>query len=155
MTNPPGMQVAAGEPQARRAGRVLSATRYRHPGDVIRLIATALVLAVTGTIAALVPSAALRPDAAEVGGTGPGTAAGQVLTGLVQVTIAGAALVLPVAGLRRRRFRVIATVAGGFAAAAALMAVIMYLTGQGALGPLTAGLRRHSWRWGRASPIRQ
>ena len=155
MTNPPGMQVAAGEPQARRAGRVLSATRYRHPGDVIRLIAAALVLAVTGAIAALVPSAALRPDAAEVGGTGPGTAAGQVLTGLVQVTIAGAALVLPVAGLRRRRFRVIATVAGGFAAAAALMAVIMYLTGQGALGPLTAGLRRHSWRWGRASPIRQ
>ena len=155
MTNPSGMQVAAGEPQARRAGRVLSATRYRHPGDVIRLIAAALVLAVTGAIAALVPSAALRPDAAEVGGTGPGTAAGQVLTGLVQVTIAGAALVLPVAGLRRRRFRVIATVAGGFAAAAALMAVIMYLTGQGALGPLTAGLRRHSWRWGRASPIRQ
>ena len=64
-------------------------------------------------------------------------------------------LVLPVAGLRHRRFRVIATVAGGFAAAAALTAVIMYLTGQGALGPLTAGLRRHSWRWGRASPIRQ
>src|SRR6266576_1975324 len=99
MTNPSGMQVAAGEPQARRVGRVLSATRYRHPGDVIRLIAAALVLAVAG---------------------------------------AGAALVLLVAGLRRRRFRVIATVAGGFAAAAVLMAAIMYLTGQGPLGTLTA-----------------
>jgi glycosyltransferase 2 family protein len=152
MTNPPGMQVAAGEPQARRAGRVLPATRYRHPGDVIRLIAAALVLAVAGTIAALVPSAMLRPDAVQIGSTGPGTSAGQVLTGLVQVTIAGAALVLLIAGLRRRRFRVIATVAGGFVAAAALMAAIMYLTGQGPLGTLTAGLRRHSWLIGAGFP---
>ena len=75
-----------------------------------------------------------------------------MLTGLVQVTIAGAALVLLVAGLRRRRFRVIATVAGGFVAAAALTAVIMYLTGQGALGTLTAGLRRHSWLAGAGFP---
>ena len=152
MTNPPGMQVAAGEPQARQAGRVLSATRYRHPGDVIRLIAAALVLAVAGTIAALVPSAMLRPDAAQIGSTGPGTSAGQVLTGLVQVTIAGAALVLLIAGLRHRRFRVIATVVGGFVAAAALTAAIMYLTGQGALGTLTAGLRRHSWLTGAGFP---
>ena len=152
MTNPSRMQVAAGEPQARRTGRVLPARRYRHPGDVIRLIAAAVVLAITGTIAALVPSAPLRPDAAAISGTGPGTAAGQVLTGLVQVTIAGAALVLLIAGLRRRRFRVIATVAGGFVAAAALTAVIMLLTGQGALGTLTAGLRRHSWLAGAGFP---
>ena len=51
MTNRSGMQVAAGEPQARRAGRVLSATRYRPPGDVILLIAAALFLAVTGALA--------------------------------------------------------------------------------------------------------
>ena len=152
MTNPSRMQVAAGEPHARRTGRVLPARRYRHPGDVIRLISAAVVLAITGTIAALVPSAPLRPDAAAISGTGPGTAAGQVLTGLVQVTIAGAALVLLIAGLRRRRFRVIATVAGGFVAAAALTAVIMLLTGQGALGTLTAGLRRHSWLAGAGFP---
>ena len=152
MTNPSRMQVTAGEPQARRAGRVLPARRYRHPGDVIRLIAAAVVLAITGTIAALVPGGALRPDAAAISGTGPGTAAGQVLTGLVQVTIAGAALALLIAGLRRRRFRVIATVAGGFVAAAALTAVIMLLTGQGALGALTAGLRRHSWLAGAGFP---
>jgi glycosyltransferase 2 family protein len=152
MTDRPGTQVAAGQPQARRAGRVLPATRYRHPGDVIRLIAAAVVLAVAGTVAALVPSTALRPDAAAVSGTGPGTAAGQVLTGLVQVSIAGAALVLLVAGLRRRRFRVIATVAGAFVAAAALMTAIMYLTGQAPLGPLTAGLREHSWLGGAGFP---
>ena len=45
-----------------------------------------------------------------------------MLTGLVQVTVAAAALVLLVAALRYRRFRVLVTVAGGFAAAAALMA---------------------------------
>ena len=124
MTDQPGTRVAAGQPQAGRAGRVLPATRYRHPGDVIRLIAAAVVLAVAGTVAALVPSAALRPDAAAIGGAGPGTAAGQVLTGLVQVSIAAAALVLLAAGLRRRRFRVIATVAGAFVAAAALTTAI-------------------------------
>src|SRR5205823_7460362 len=131
----------------------LPARRYRHPGDVIRLIAAAVVLAVAGAVAALVPSALLRPDAAEVSGTGPGTAAGQVLAGLVQVTIAGAAVVLLVAGLRRRRFRVIATVAGGFVAAAVLTAAIMYLTGQGALGTLTEGLRRPSWFLGAGFPV--
>ena len=121
---------------------------------MIRLIAAAVVLAITGTIAALVPSAPLRPDAAAISGTGPGTAAGQVLTGLVQVTIAGAALVLLIAGLRRRRFRVIATVAGGFVAAAALTAGSCP-DRAGRLGTLTAGLRRHSWLAGRAFPIRQ
>ena len=94
----------------------------------------------------------LRPDAAAITGIGPGTAAGQVLTGLVQVTIAAAAVVLLVAGLRYRRFRVIATVAGGFVAAAALMAAIMYLAGPGGLGALTAGLRRHSWLTGAGFP---
>ena len=74
-----------------------------------------------------------------------------MLTGLVQVMIAGAALVLW-SGLRHRRFRVIATVAGSFVAAAALTAVIMYLTGQGALGTLSAGLRRHSWLTGAGFP---
>src|SRR5205814_9299895 len=152
MTDQSGIQMAAGQSQARRTGRVLPARRYRHPGDVIRLIAAAVVLAVAGAVAALVPSALLRPDAAEVSGTGPGTAAGQVLAGLIQVTIAGAAVVLLVAGLRRRRFRVIATVAGGFVAAAVLTAAIMYLTGQGALGTLTAGLRRHSWLLGAGFP---
>jgi undecaprenyl-diphosphatase len=69
MTDSAGMQVAAGEPQARRAGVVLPATRYRHPGDVIRLIAAALVLAVAGTLAALGPGGHLSPGAVAVSGT--------------------------------------------------------------------------------------
>ena len=152
MTNSPGMRVAAGQQQARPAGLTLPATRYRHPGDVIRLIVAALVLAVAATIAALSPSGLLSTSATTVSEAEPSTAAGQVLTGLVQVTIACAALVLLVAGLRRRRFRVVATVAGGFVAAAALMTAIMYLTGQGPLGPLPAVLRRGSWLGGAGFP---
>jgi hypothetical protein len=52
-----------------------------------------------------------------------------VLAGLVQVMIAAAALVLLVAALRYRRFQVLATLATGFAAAAALMAGITWRSG--------------------------
>src|SRR5271157_5001493 len=139
MTDSPAILLAAGGPKTRQRGRVLAPTRYRHPGDVIRLIAAALVLAVAVVIAMLLP-ALLRPAAA-VTGVGPATEAGQVLTGLVQVTVAAAALVLLVAALRYRRFRVLATVAGGFAAAAALMAGITYLAGAGFPDPaVLAGL---------------
>jgi undecaprenyl-diphosphatase len=148
MTDSPAILLAAGGPKTRPRGRVLAPARYRHPGDVIRLIAAALVLAVAVVIAMLLP-ALLRPAAA-VTGVGPVTAAGQVLTGLVQVMIAAAALVLLAAALRYRRFRVLATVAGGFAAAAALTAGITYLAGPG--GPVPAGLRQGSWLAGAGFP---
>ena len=42
MTDSPAILLAAGGPKTRpRGGRVLAPTRYRHPGDVIRLIAAA------------------------------------------------------------------------------------------------------------------
>ena len=76
-----------------------------------------------------------------------------MLTGLVQVMIAAAALVLLVAALRYRRFRVLATVAGGFAAAAALMAGITYLAGPGGSARPLGCARVPGWP-ARASPIR-
>ena len=148
MTDSPAILLAAGGPKTRPRGRVLAPTRYRHPGDVIRLIAAGGALAAAVVIAMLLP-ALLRPDAA-VTGVGPATEAGRVLTGLVQVMIAAAALVLLVTALRYRRFRVLATVAGGFAAAAALMAGITYLAGPG--GPAPAGLRQGSWLAGAGFP---
>ena len=149
MTDSPAILLAAGGPKTRPRGRVLAPTRYRHPGDVIRLIAAGLVLAAAAVTAALLP-ALLRPAAA-ITAVGPATAAGQVLTGLVQVTIAAAALVLLAAALRYRRFRVLVTVAGGFAAAAALMAAITYLAGPGG-SALPAGLRQGSWLAGAGFP---
>ena len=147
----PRMRPAASEPGTRLRGRVLAPARYRHPGDVIRLVAAASVLAVAAVIAALLP-VLLRPAAAAVTGVGPVTAAGRVLTGLVQVTVAAAALVLLVAALRYRRFRVLATVAGGFVVAAAVMAGISYLAGPGGTAGLPAGLRQGSWLTGAGFP---
>jgi glycosyltransferase 2 family protein len=112
--------------------------RYRQPGDVIRLIAAGSVLAAAAAVAALLP-ALLRPAA--ITAVGPATPAGRLVTGLAQVTIAAAGLVLLTAALRYRRFRVLVTVAGGFAAAAALLAGITYLTGPGD----SAVLRHGSW----------
>jgi glycosyltransferase 2 family protein len=143
------MRLAAGGPKTRPRDRVLAPARYRHPGDVIRLVAAVSVLIVAALIAVLLP-ALLRPSAAAITAVGPVTAAGQVLTGLVQVTVAAAALVLLVAALRYRRFRVLATVAGGFAAAA-LMAGITYLAGPGG-SALPAGLRQGSWLTGAGFP---
>jgi uncharacterized membrane protein YbhN (UPF0104 family) len=150
MTDSPAILLAAGQQDTRPRGGVLAPARYRHPGDVIRLIAAALVLAAAIVIAMVLP-ALLRPAAA-VTGVGPVTAAGRVLTGLVQVMIAAAALVLLAAALRYRRFRVLATVAAGFAAAAALMAAISYLAGPGGSAALPAGLRQGSWLAGAGFP---
>jgi uncharacterized membrane protein YbhN (UPF0104 family) len=150
MTDSPAILLAAGQQDTRPRGGVLAPARYRHPGDVIRLIAAALVLAAAIVIAMVLP-ALLRPAAA-VTGVGPVTAAGRVLTGLVQVMIAAAALVLLAAALRYRRFRVLATVAAGFAAAAALMAAISCLAGPGGSAALPAGLRQGSWLAGAGFP---
>ena len=104
--------MAPGEPRAGVAApgtkdvrRWLPSSRYRHPGDVIRLVAAAWVLVVATVLAALLP-ALLRPAAPAITAVGPATAAGQVLTGLVQVTIAAAALVLLAVALRHRRHAV-------------------------------------------------
>jgi hypothetical protein len=60
MTRTPGTQVRAIAEAAEHQARLLPPARYRHPGDVIRLIAAALVLAVAAVIGALLP-ALLRP----------------------------------------------------------------------------------------------
>jgi glycosyltransferase 2 family protein len=151
LTVSPRIRLGAGGPKTPPRGRVLAPSRYRHPGDVIRLVAAASVLAVAVVIAALLP-ALLRPAAAAITAVGPVTAAGRVLTGLVQLMIAAAALVLLAAALRYRRFRVLATVAGGFVAAAALMAGISYLAGPGGTAGLPAGLRQGSWLAGAGFP---
>ena len=133
MTDSPAILLAGGGTKTRPRGRVLAPARYRHPGDVIRLIAAALVLAVAAVIALLLP-ALLRPAAA-VTGVGPATAAGRVLTGPVQVMIAAAALVLLAAALRYRRFRVLATVAGGFAVTVGAGLLVVFGVPDRRMGP--------------------
>ncbi len=150
MTGAPPVQLASA-PGIRPRDRVLRPARYRHPGDVIRLIAAAGVLAVAAGIAVLLP-AVLRPAAAAAVAVQPATAAGRVLTGLVQVMIAAAALALLAAAVRYRRLRALVTAAAGFAAAAALTAGISDLAGPAGSAGLPAGLRQGSWLAGAGFP---
>src|ERR1019366_1015401 len=73
MTDSPAVLLAAGGPKTRPRGRVLAPARYRHPGDVIRLIAAALVLAVAGGFAA---AAALMAGITYLAGPGGPAPAG-------------------------------------------------------------------------------
>src|SRR6266568_4517187 len=84
----PGRRPAAG-PRRGKTGtsmnpdRFLGSTRYRHPGDVIRLIAGGLVLAGTVAVAAIAVRGSWLADA---------TAAGPaILAGAAAVTVAGSA----------------------------------------------------------------
>ena len=112
----------------RHPWRFLPPTRYRHPGDVIRLIGGGLVL--TGMLAAVAvaPGRLAGPGAATVTWLGSDPA-GRLLTGLVQVTFVLAAAGAVAAALRHRRFRLLAGLAVGAATAGAALAGIVYLAG--------------------------
>jgi glycosyltransferase 2 family protein len=132
-------------------GRLVPSSRYRHPGDVIRLIAGSIVLLV-----ALVASAAARRwllgTAAPLAGGLQSGPASRVVTGIVQVACVAAAALVVAATLRRRRFRVL----GGLAAAAVLAggvtAGLLYLLDGQHPQALTGNLARGSWLASAAFP---
>jgi glycosyltransferase 2 family protein len=151
MSSPPAAVPAGSRPPRRLPS--LPSSRYRHPGDVIRLISAALLLA--GAFAA---SAAafqwLLGQAAPVPG-GLGTV-GRVITGLVQVACLAAAVVVVAVTLRGRRFRLLAGLAAGAVAAVGLTAGIFSLLSAllGAERPagLAANQARGSWLASAAFP---
>src|SRR5215475_1293839 len=147
MSSPP-VAVPAGPHRPPRAP-VLPASRYRHPGDVIRLISAGVLL-----VGAFAASAAafrwLLGSAAPVPG-GLGTA-GQVITGLVQVACLAAVVVVVAATLRGRRFRLLAGLAAGAVAAAGLTAGILALLGAERPAGLAANQARGSWLASTAFP---
>ncbi len=141
----------AAEPVTQHAGRFLPASRYRHPGDVIRLIVSAVVL--TGTLAAVAVAhrRLLGPGAAAVTWPGSGPA-GRLLTGLVQVAFVVAAAGIAAAALRHRRFRLLAGLTAGAAAAGAALAGILYLAGDQHPHAVTAATGHGSWLASAAFP---
>ncbi|MGH3255188.1 MAG: lysylphosphatidylglycerol synthase domain-containing protein [Streptosporangiaceae bacterium] len=138
------------KPIAMRPGRFLPPTRYRHPGDVIRLIASGLVL--TGMLIAVTvaPGPLTGPRAAAVTWLGSDPA-GRLLTGLVQVTLALAAAGTLAVALRHRRFRLLAGLVAGAAVAGAVLAGIVYLTGDEHPHTIAAAAT-HSWLASAALP---
>ena len=85
----------------------MPSTRYRHPGDVIRLIGSGLVLTVMLAAVAVAPGRLTGSGAAAVTWLGSDPA-GRLLTGLVQVAFVLAATGVAVAALWHRRFRLLA-----------------------------------------------
>jgi len=140
----------SGHPVAAAAGRLLSSSRYRHPGDVIRLIAGGVLLLVS-----LVASAAARRwllgSAAPVAG-GVGSGPDAVLTGIVQVACVAAAALVVAATLWHRRFRLLLGLAAGAVLAAGVTAGILVLLGGHHPAALTDHLARGSWLASAAFP---
>ena len=112
MTKPPETRTGPSAAAVKHGGRLLSPARYRHPGDVIRLIVAGLALAGAVTVTAVTHATYAGAPAAAVTAVVPSTLAGRVLAGLVQVLFAGVAIAAVVVTLRCRRFRLLAGVAG-------------------------------------------
>ena len=96
----------------RRVSGPTSPSRYRHPGDVLRLITSGVILVSALVIAALMPERLLGSRAATVQGWSP-TPSPASCTGLVQAVAIAAVVAVVVALMRRRRFRLLGTLAGG------------------------------------------
>ena len=136
-------------PVAITAERLRSSSRYRHPGDVIRLIAAGLLLACSFVASWVASRWLLGPAASVPDDLGP---AGPVTTGLVQVACLAGAVVVVAATLRRRRFRLLAGLAAGAVAAAGLTAGIFASLGAERPAELTANQARGSWLASAAFP---
>jgi undecaprenyl-diphosphatase len=148
MTTSPGTQVRPLAEAAKHGVRLLRPARYRHPGDVIRLIIAGLVLA--GALAVTVATHATYAgaSAAAVTAVAPSTLAGRVLAGLVHVVLVTAAAAALVLTLRYRRFRLLASLAGGAVLASAVVIGIIDLAGGQRPRDLATGTSQWPWLTG-------
>jgi len=145
-------------PATAPATQLLPASRYRHPGDVIRLIAGGTVLACAVIALAVAakwfPAASrwlLGPTAPAPSGIGPNTVS-RALTGIVQVAFVAAAALVVVATLRHRRFRLLGGLAVAAVVAAAAAAGIFYEYGGPHPAAVARNLARGSWLASAAFP---
>jgi glycosyltransferase 2 family protein len=140
----------SGHPVAVAMERLVPSTRYRHPGDVIRLIAGSILLLVSLVASKAAARWLLGPDAA-VGGIAFGPAS-DVLTGVVQVACVAAAALAVAATLWHRRYRLLVGLAAGAAVAAGVTAAILLLLGGRHPAALTDNLAHGSWLASAAFP---
>src|SRR6266576_514681 len=148
MTKSP--EIYAGPPvvAAKPAGRFLPPARYRHPGDIIRLILAGLALAGALAVTVITHATYAGSSAAAVTAVAPSTVAGRVLAGLVQAAFAVAATAAIAVTLHHRRFRLLASLAGvAVLAGAALIGIVQLAGGERPLA-LAAGAGQRSWLTG-------
>ncbi len=111
-----------------QAFQLVPSSRYRHPGDVIRLIVSGLVLIGTLAAIAVAPGQLVRNGARTVSWLGSDST-GRLLIGLVQVAFVVAAAGIVAGVLLHRRFRLLAGLTAGAVAAGAALSGILYLFG--------------------------
>jgi undecaprenyl-diphosphatase len=130
---------------------LLPPARYRHPGDMIRLILAGLVLA--GALAVTVTAHAIYAgaSAAAVTAVAPAALAGRVLAGAVQAVLVTAAAAAVAVTLRYRRFRLLAGLAAAAVLASAVVIGIVDLAGGQRPGDLATGAGQ--WPWLTGGPL--
>ena len=122
--------------------------RYRHPGDIIRLITAGLVLIGASAVTAATQGTYAGASAVVVTAVAPSTMTGRVLAGLVQAVFIGAAGAAVVVTLRSGRYRLLAGLAGSAVLASAAVIGIIYLAGGERPHAMTAGAGPWSWLTG-------
>jgi glycosyltransferase 2 family protein len=138
-------------PAREQPARLMPSSRYRHPGDVIRLIGAGLILIVSLTAVAVTPSQLIGTDASAVTWLGYDPA-GRLLAGLVQVAFVVAAAGIVAAALRHRRFRLLASLAAGAMVAGGALAGILHLIGGGHPPAEAASTGQDAWLASAAFP---
>jgi MFS family permease len=142
MTGPviTGRTVAPG-----RQRRILPPARYRHPGDVIRLLIAGLVLASAVAAVAMTHATYAGAGATAVPALRLSTMAGRVVAGMMEAAFVVAAIAAIVATLRYRRYRLLASLAGAALLTGAAMIGIIGLAGGERSPALTAGAGQWPW----------
>ena len=138
-------------PARERPARLVPSSRYRHPGDVIRLIGAGLILIVSLAVVAVAPSQLVGTDASAVTWLGYDPA-GRLLAGLVQVAFVVAAAGIVATALRHRRFRLLASLAAGAMVAGGALAGILHLIGGGHPPAVAASTGQDAWLASAAFP---
>src|SRR3954465_5876479 len=122
-----------------------SRSRYRHPGDVVRLVLGSMGLLVAGVGAPVASDQLFGADSPTVRGAEPSSTGGHVVVGLVQVTVVIALLLAAGSQLRHRRVRLVAAVAGAAVAAGLVFVGISRLLGSERPARLRDALASGSW----------
>jgi hypothetical protein len=129
MTKSTGTHDIPSAAAVKQGGRLLPPARYRHPGDVIRLIIAGVVLAGALAVTAVTHGTYAGASATAVTAVAPSALAGRVLAGLVQALFAGAAVAAIILTLRYHRYRLLAGLAGSAVMASTIMIGIIYRGG--------------------------
>jgi glycosyltransferase 2 family protein len=148
MTRPPEIQLERSAAAAGRGDRLLPPARYRHPGDLIRLIIAGFVLVGALAVTAATDGTYAGARAVAVTAVAPSTLAGRALAGLVQAVFLVAAGVAVAVTLRSRRYRLLSGLAGSAVLAGAVVIGFIYLAGGQRPRAVTAGAGPWSWLTG-------